>query len=79
MSEKAMLSTKDNPWNPFLNFQEWLNFDLLHGYDCSGYLMRLAHTSDDLSEEENAAEINNAILRIIDINPDLYIRVTEPQ
>ena len=39
MTEKqAMLSTADNPWNPFTNFNEWYAFDVVHGYNSCGVL-----------------------------------------
>ena len=78
MAEVSMLSTVDNPWNPFTNFDEWLNFDLQKGYNCSAYLMRIAKISDDMSDEAVNEEINRAILRIIDLEPERYKRVIDP-
>ena len=74
-----MLSTKDNPWNPFTSFDEWLAYDLLHGHDCSGYLMRIADVPIDASEQEECDVIEDAIRRIVALEPDIYIRVPNPE
>ncbi len=62
---KCFLSTIDNPFCPFEEFDSWYQFDLDHKYDSSGYLARIAHTSDQLTEEENDAEVERAIDEII--------------
>lgn len=59
------LTTKDNPFDPFEQFNEWYNFDIDKGYNSCGYLDRIANTSDQLSDEENAREIERAIDEII--------------
>jgi hypothetical protein len=59
------LTTKDNPFDPFTQFNEWYNFDIDKGYNSCGYLDRIANTSDQLSDEENAREIERAIDEII--------------
>lgn len=59
------LTTKDNPFDPFTQFNEWYNFDIVKGYNSCGYLDRIANTSDQLSDEENAREIERAIDEII--------------
>lgn len=48
-----MLTTKDNPYNPFTNFEEWYRFDRDKGYYCSERLARIATTSNTLSDVEN--------------------------
>jgi hypothetical protein len=70
MTEKqAMLSTVDNPWNPFTNFDEWYAFDVGHGYHSCAVLDRFARTSDALSDADNSLEISNAIDEIIKFDP----------
>lgn len=59
------LTTVDNPYDPFTQFNEWYNFDIDKGYNSCAYLDRIAHTSDQLSDEENAREIERAIDEII--------------
>lgn len=61
----AMLTTFDNPFNPFENFNEWYRFDTDKGYNSCGFVDRIARTSDALSDEENDREIERAIDEII--------------
>ena len=73
-----MLTTIDNPFNPFEQFDEWLRFDKDHDYNCCEYLARIAKLSDDLSEEEENLEIERAIDEIILLNPlNIYKKVTK--
>ena len=58
---KCMLTTIDNPFNPFEQFNEWFMFDVEKGYNSCGYLSRIARTSDQLTDEENDEEIERAI------------------
>lgn len=69
MTSNYALSTIDNPYNPFTQFGEWFVFDVTHGYNSCGYLARIAHTSDALSEEENEEEVERAIDEIVAIDP----------
>lgn len=60
-----MLTTTDNPFNPFQQFREWYAWDISHGYNTLGYLARIAVTSDDLSEADYSRIIDDAIAEII--------------
>ena len=57
---KCMLTTVDNPYNPFTQWDAWFRFDRDQGYNSCGYLARIVHTSDSLSEEENDRERERA-------------------
>lgn len=59
------LTTFDNPYNPFTQFQKWFLFDTEKGHNSCAYLARIARTSEFLSEEENEREIERAIDEII--------------
>ena len=65
MQSRCMLTTFDNPYNPFEQFTSWFLFDVEKGYNTCSYLGRIARTSDQLSEEENELEIERAIDEII--------------
>lgn len=74
--KEVMLSTSDNPYNPFTQFNEWYVFDRSHGYDCCGYLDRIARTSLELSEKDNNQAIDQAIDEILSYNlSGNYIKV----
>ena len=75
---KIMLSTIDNPYNPFDDFKNWFLFDVQHGYNSCAYLARIARTSDQLTEKENFEEIEKAIDEIIKLDfMNIYIKVIE--
>ena len=73
-----MLSTIDNPFNPFENFDSWFLFDVEKGYNSCAYLARIAKTSDEFTEEEEAEEIERAIDEIIKYDfMNIYVKVKE--
>lgn len=63
-----MLTTYDNPYNPFEDFTKWYLFDTLHHHDCCGYLDRTALTSTSFTDEENAYQIELAIDDLIAVD-----------
>lgn len=63
-----MLTTKDNPFNPWTDYERWEVYDRDHGYFTPEYQARIAITSFDLTDEENNEIINQAIEEIIDID-----------
>lgn len=74
--EKSMLSTKDNPYSPFTQYEEWESFDRIMGYNTPAYLARVAITSDELSDEDQEASIGEAIDSIISLDLlGIYIEV----
>lgn len=73
MDEKdSMLTTFDNPFNPFTDFIRWLKEDLLLGHDCCGTLAREANLSNLSSDEINDKETIEAMKRIVKDNPTIY-------
>lgn len=59
--KEFMLSTSDNPFNPFSQFDAWFAFDKSHGYNTLEYLARVAETTEDGFDRENRLAINQAI------------------
>lgn len=75
--KQSMLTTFDNPYDPFDDFDNWINFDSEKGYNTCSYLARIAFTSDSLSDSENEKEINRAIDEIIRYDfMNIYKKVT---
>lgn len=75
---KTMLSTIDNPYDPFDEFDLWYNFDIDKGYSSCSYLDRIARTSDMLSEVENDEEVERAIDEIIKYDfQNIFIKVVQ--
>lgn len=72
------LTTVDNPFDPFDQFDSWYVFDTTHGYNSCGYLDRIAKTSEDMSDQENAAEIERAIDEIVKYDfMNIYMKVVK--
>ena len=66
MTERVcMLTTVDNPYDPFTDFTSWWMFDTSKGYNSCAYLARIAKTSNAFSESENNEEVERAIDEII--------------
>jgi hypothetical protein len=75
-----MLTTIDNPFDPFSEWDEWLAWDLFHGYNTLGFLARITVTSDELSEPDQLVAIQLAIQEIVDDNVSgLYRKVVAGQ
>ena len=68
LENPPMLTTIDNPYNPFTQFDEWYAFDEQKGYHTCEYLARIARTSYDLTDSENDIAITRAIDEICRLN-----------
>lgn len=74
----SMLTTIDNPFDPFEEFDSWFDYDSRNGYNSCGLLARFAETSKVYSEDENNDMIEEAIDEIIKTNPlQIYMKVTK--
>lgn len=72
----SMLSTKDNPFDPFKDFLNWYNFDSDKGYNSCGILDRISGETENLSPNEEAFVIESAIDSFIESDPTkMYIKV----
>jgi len=76
--EERMLTTLDNPFNPFTQWDQWFAFDTGKGYNSAAYLARIVKSSQDLSEFEETRAINEAIDEILALNVlGIYVAVTK--
>ena len=76
MATDCMLTTVDNPYNPFEQFALWWLFDKDQGYNTYEYLARTVNLSDDLTEKEIDEEVERAIDEIIAFDPlNIYKKV----
>lgn len=64
----VMLTTSDNPFDPFTEFDNWFRFDSSMNYNSCNYLARIAKTSDELSDLDDALAIEIAVDEIVQLN-----------
>lgn len=81
MSNVCILTTIDNPFDPFEQFTSWFLFDAEKGYKCCSILDRILTknnvNTDELSEDEVNEAVEQAIDEIIAHDfTDTYIKVT---
>lgn len=62
------ITTTDNPFDFFTQFDDWFQFDESKGYHTCSYIARIAKVSNDLSDLDNENEIARAIDEIINLN-----------
>lgn len=62
----SMLTTTDNPFDPFTEWEEWTAYDQAQGYHTSAYLARVVRSSDDLSESDQLQAIEDGINEILE-------------
>lgn len=65
MEYEVMLTTFDNPFDPFEQFTSWFLFDVEKGYNTCSHLARIAQLEDDFTQKEVDEEIERAIDEII--------------
>ena len=68
MKDDAFLTTLDNPFNPFEQFDQWYAFDTQKGYNTCNYLARIAKSSDELSDADEDRIVEEAIDEIVKFN-----------
>lgn len=72
-----MLTTVDNPFDPFVQWREWYAWDEAAGYHTTSFLARIVVTSDDLSEVDQDIALEDGIDEIIEENVSgVYRKVT---
>lgn len=78
MGTVSMLTTIDNPYDPFTQWDLWYAFDEQSGYHTCSYLARVVHSSYDLTIDEQNAALEAAIDEIIKVNGlGLYKKIHE--
>ena len=64
MYTKTMVTTVDNPFDPFEEFDKWNRFDKDHGYNTWSFVCRLAKLSDEMTQREIDDELSAACAEI---------------
>lgn len=75
---EVMITTTDNPFSPFDEFDQWRRYDEASGYYTLPYLARVTRTSDELSFADQELAIEQAIDEIAHENIlGIYRKVTK--
>lgn len=77
MANFAMLTTVDNPFDPFTQYDEWFAWDASAGYHTPSFLARVARSSDELSDADQRVAVNDAIDEIVRENVNGVYRKVE--
>lgn len=86
---RTLITTTDNKFNPFTQFDQWRAYDEVQcGYYSLSYLARIAVTSPELSPAEMDRAIEDACDEIVEMDlrylspvtgkEVCYVKVTEP-
>ena len=62
---EVALTTKDNPYSPIDEYDDWYAFDTQNHYNSDSYLARCLNTSEELSEEQQKEDYERAIDEIV--------------
>ena len=68
MANECMLTTVDNPYNPFAEYEEWWAYDSNAGYHTPSYLARDVRTTDEMSYAKQLEAIEQGIDEIVKDN-----------
>lgn len=58
---RTRLTTVDNPFDIFTQFDDWYKYDHDFGYNCCELIDQFSYCSDSLSEYENEEEMERAV------------------
>lgn len=64
----TFVTTLDNPYDYFTQFDEWYAFDTEKGYNTCAYLARIANTSKEMSDADYEQAVNDAVNEIVRLN-----------
>jgi len=78
--KKVRISTTDNPYDPFDDFDMWLAEDIRLARlndrpETCRYLARLCYSSYELSDADQAIALEQAIDEIVSLDPKTYKKV----
>lgn len=77
-NQEVMITTIDNPFDPFDNIEAWRMFDIEKQHFTCERLARIARLSPEMSDFEREQEIERAIDEIVKYDPeDKFIKVTK--
>ena len=76
MFYEVAITTIDNPFDPFDQFDDWFAYDTQNGYNTCSYLARIMNVEESFTEHELTSEKERAIDEIIAFNPlNIYVKL----
>lgn len=75
--KEIKITTFDNPFSPFTQFDEWYQYDIQKGYDTLGILSRMTMNSSRLSERDQMRIIGDSMIELVKMLPQTYKLVLE--
>ena len=69
METEFMLTTVDNPYNPFEQFAQWDLYDKEQGHETCSLIARLSQLSYDMTQKEENDEYDRVVELIIQRDP----------
>jgi len=70
MKVKAVaLTSVDNPWSYFDDYDNWRNFDIVNDYNSEAITDRVSHVTDDMSSLEVRAAIEEGLTAFVKAEP----------
>lgn len=80
MEQQFMLTTFDNPFNPFVDFSSWYMFDCEKGHNTSSRLARIVNIDSEMTQKEIDEERDRAMNLIVEYDfEDAFFKGTEEQ
>lgn len=80
MEKGFMLTTLDNPFDPFNDFTSWFKFDCEKGHNTASRLARIANINAEMTQKEVDDEMDRAMDLIVKYDfEDKYIKISEKQ
>ena len=75
----TFVTTLDNPYDYWTQFDEWYAFDTAKGYNTCNYLARVSYASTEMSDEEYQQAVNDAVDEILRLNiTGNYVKTVKP-
>lgn len=65
MTKEVRVTTVDNPYDPFNEWDDWLNYDMQQGYRTCERLASITALSEQLTDQENMEAVEDSIDRLI--------------
>lgn len=81
MNEQTVgITTIDNPFDYFEQFENWYLFDMEKGYNTCSRLARLMSYDESMTQKEEDEQRELAIDRLVELDPfDIYRKITNPR